>query len=73
MVPRHEDGPDAEIAAYSARFESLLALAERLNIHPDVAEQLVADVLIASLLKRSIENMDLWLVGALTYAARGMQ
>ena len=73
MVIHEQDAPDADIAAYAKRFETLLELAESLNVHPDSAEQLVAEVLLSSLCSRRTTDMDVWLAGAVTYAARRLQ
>jgi hypothetical protein len=73
MVLHEQASPEADIAAYTNRFEALLELADRLNVHRDVAERLIGDVLLSSLCRRPVGDVDAWLTGALTYAARRLQ
>jgi hypothetical protein len=73
MVIHEQDTPEVDVTVYAKRFETLLELAESLNVHPDSAEQLVAEVLLSSLCRRRTTDMDAWLAGAVTYAARRLQ
>ena len=71
VTPRHRESPnDDDVAAYATRFATLMDLAESLHIPPTAAEDLVSEILLSSLCRRSVEDLDLWLAGALKHAAR---
>jgi hypothetical protein len=59
-------------STYERYYEGLAALAEKLEIPPEEAEELIANILISTLLlKRPAGDVERWLVAALHDAARG--
>jgi hypothetical protein len=56
---------DADIVAlYERRFAALAEVAAEMDIAPDDAAELIDDILLASLVKRPIEDVDAFLVAA---------
>ena len=70
MLPLQYELEKTDVAAaYRRRFALLTDVAAQLEIPSDVAEKLIDDVLLASLVQRSLEDLDAWLVAALKSAA----
>jgi len=70
MLPQDDVTSNSDLDVYARRFEELLNLAAHFNIPPPEAEELVTDILLSSLYSRPIQDMDMWLAGALRCAAR---
>ncbi len=52
------------VALYERRFAALAEVAAEMDIAPDDAAELIDDILLASLVKRRVEDVDAFLVAA---------
>lgn len=74
MSPRSPGATRAElVAAHERRSRALRALARKLQIPAAAADQLIEDVLHASLVLRSNVDVDRWLAASLTAAAKRLR
>ncbi|HEX6096703.1 MAG TPA: hypothetical protein VF432_10300 [Thermoanaerobaculia bacterium] len=62
------DDEDAAEAEYLRRFDTLARMAADFDIPPDEAEELISDILLSTLVRRNISDIDAWLAAALTAA-----
>jgi hypothetical protein len=62
------DDEDAAEAEYLRRFDTLARMAADLDLPPDEAEELISDILLSTLVRRHISDVDAWLAAALTIA-----
>ena len=60
-------------AEYLRHFAALSRLAEDLKVPAGEAEELINDILMSTLFKRPITDLDTWLAGAFTTAVKNRE
>ncbi len=60
-------------AEYGRHFDALSRLAEELKVPQGEAEELINDILLSTLFRRPITDLDTWLAGAFTTAVKNRE